>query len=97
MTDAKYDYFDRRMAQRGYALNKMCYSFNDAAARTAFQADPAGYCDRFGLSAEEREAVLSRDRRRIIAAGGNMYFFQKFERIPRAPEGGQTGASGAGA
>ena len=36
--------FDGRMAMRGYALNKMCFSFNEAANRTAFLADEDAYC-----------------------------------------------------
>ena len=31
--------FDGEQARKGYALNKMCYSFNDAANRAAFVAD----------------------------------------------------------
>ena len=31
--------FDGEQARKGYALNKMCYSFNDAANREAFKAD----------------------------------------------------------
>ena len=31
--------FDGAAAQKGYALNAMCYSFNDAANRAAFLAD----------------------------------------------------------
>ena len=31
--------FDSEQARKGYALNKMCYSFNDAANRKAFVAD----------------------------------------------------------
>ena len=31
--------FDGDLAQKGYALNKMCFSFNDAANRQAFAAD----------------------------------------------------------
>ena len=35
--------FDGGAAQKGYALNKMCYSFNDKANRDAFAADPARF------------------------------------------------------
>jgi len=31
--------FDGVQAQKGYALNKMCMSFNDAANRAAFLRD----------------------------------------------------------
>lgn len=34
--------FDGKMAMRGYALNKMCYSFNSADNREAFKADEEG-------------------------------------------------------
>ena len=34
--------FDGTMARKGYALNKMCYSFNQAANRDAFVRDEAG-------------------------------------------------------
>jgi protocatechuate 4,5-dioxygenase alpha chain len=36
--------FDGVQAQRGYALNKMCFSFNDAENRAAFLRDEDGYC-----------------------------------------------------
>ena len=35
--------FDGAQAMKGYALNKMCYSFNEKASRDAFLADPAKY------------------------------------------------------
>ena len=35
--------FDGDLAQKGYALNKMCYSFNSADNRNAFKADEAAY------------------------------------------------------
>ena len=49
--------FDSRQARKGYALNKMCYSFNDAANRAAFQADEDGYCAKYGLNPQQREAI----------------------------------------
>jgi protocatechuate 4,5-dioxygenase alpha chain len=75
--------FDAGVAQKGYALNKMCYSLNSAENRAAFAADEAGYCARFGLNDEERAAVKSRDKRALTAAGGNMYFFAKLDRVRR--------------
>ena len=35
--------FDADQARKGYALNKMCFSFNDKANRDAFLADTEGY------------------------------------------------------
>ena len=38
--------FDGVQARKGYALNKMCYSFNEEANRRAFVADEDAYCAR---------------------------------------------------
>src|SRR5262245_48111956 len=73
--------FDGKAAQRGYALNKMCYSFNQAANREAFRLDEEGYCRRYGLDAEQREAVRQRDVLALIAAGGNIYYLAKLAGI----------------
>lgn len=73
--------FDGEQARKGYALNKMCYSFNDAANRQAFVADEDGYCAKFGLNAEQREAIRARNVLQLIAAGGNAYYLAKFAGI----------------
>ena len=73
--------FDGRMARRGYALNKMCYSFNDAANRALFLADEDGYCEHYGLNAGQREAIRSRNVLQLLAAGGNAYYLAKFAGI----------------
>lgn len=76
--------FNLGAAMRGYALNKMCHTLNDATNRAVFAADEAGYCARFGLSAEETEAVTDRDKPRLFALGGNMYFLAKLDRAKKA-------------
>ncbi|HET7527708.1 MAG TPA: protocatechuate 4,5-dioxygenase subunit alpha [Burkholderiaceae bacterium] len=73
--------FDGVQARKGYALNKMCYSFNDAANRQAFVRDEDAYCARYGLNTEQREAVRQRDVLRLIAAGGNVYYLAKLAGI----------------
>ncbi|MBP6902532.1 MAG: protocatechuate 4,5-dioxygenase subunit alpha [Burkholderiaceae bacterium] len=73
--------FDGRQAMRGHALNAMCYSFNDASNRAAFVADEDGYCARYGLDAEQREAIRGRNVLALIAAGGNAYYLAKFAGI----------------
>ena len=73
--------FDGRMARRGYALNRMCYSFNAAENRAAFVQDEDGYCARHGLNAEQREAIRQRNVLALIAAGGNVYYLAKFAGI----------------
>jgi protocatechuate 4,5-dioxygenase alpha chain len=73
--------FDGEQAMKGYALNKMCFSFNDKAARDAFLADEDGYCARYGLNAQQREAIRARNVLQLIAAGGNAYYLAKFAGI----------------
>jgi protocatechuate 4,5-dioxygenase alpha chain len=41
--------FDGRMAMKGYALNKMCFSFNAAENREAFLHDEDAYCRKSGV------------------------------------------------
>ena len=53
--------FDGVQAQRGYALNRMCYSFNRQENRRAFARDEAAYCTQFGLDREQRDAVKRRE------------------------------------
>jgi protocatechuate 4,5-dioxygenase, alpha chain len=73
--------FDGAEAQKGYPLNKMCYSFNSADNRAAFLADEDAYCARFGLDARQREAVRRRDVLAMIEAGGNVYYLAKLAGI----------------
>lgn len=73
--------FDGALARRGYALNKMCYSFNEAANREAFRKDEDAYCAKFGLNAEQRDAIRRRDVLALIEAGGNVYYLAKFAGI----------------
>lgn len=68
-------------AQRGYQLNAMCYSFNTAENRAAFLADEEGYCRKFALTPEQREAVARRDVLGMIRAGGNIYYLAKLAGI----------------
>jgi protocatechuate 4,5-dioxygenase alpha chain len=73
--------FDGDAAQRGYALNRMCFSFNDEANREAFRRDEDAYCARFGLTPEQRAAVASRNVLQLIGAGGNIYYLAKLAGI----------------
>jgi protocatechuate 4,5-dioxygenase alpha chain len=73
--------FDGAQARKGYALNKMCYSFNSAENRAAFLADEDAYCAKYGLTAEQRSAVTNRNVLELIAAGGNIYYLAKFAGI----------------
>jgi protocatechuate 4,5-dioxygenase alpha chain len=73
--------FDGAMAMKGYALNKMCYSFNEAASREEFLADEEAYCDKYGLNDEQKAAVRNRNVLDLIKAGGNIYYLAKFAGI----------------
>ena len=73
--------FGGELAQRGYALNKMCYSFNDAANRESFIQDEEAYCARFGLTEAQRGAVKRRNVLEMLQAGGNIYYLAKLAGI----------------
>jgi protocatechuate 4,5-dioxygenase, alpha chain len=70
--------FGPALAQKGYALNKMCFSFNDAANRAEFLRDEAAYCTRYGVSPEQTRALLERDLLKLLELGGNAYYLAKF-------------------
>ena len=73
--------FDGDSAQAGYALNAMCYSFNDKANRDAFVADEEGYMARFGLSPAQKDLVRARDVLGMVQGGGNVYYLAKLAGI----------------
>ena len=73
--------FDGKLAAKGYALNRMCFSFNEAENREAFRRDEEAYCARFGLTEEQRRAVKSRNVLQLLAAGGNIYYLAKWAGI----------------
>jgi protocatechuate 4,5-dioxygenase alpha chain len=73
--------FDGDQAQKGLALNRMCFSFNSAQNRAAFLEDENAYCKKFGLDEKRRAAVQNRDVLRMIEAGGNVYYLAKFADI----------------
>ncbi len=73
--------FDSEMAMKGYALNKMCFSFNKADARAAYLADPESYMDRFKLNEVQKQACRNKNVLEMIAAGGNIYYLAKFAGI----------------
>ncbi len=70
--------FDGDMARKGYALNKMCYSFNERANREEFLRDEDGYCAKYGLNEQQRAAIAHRNVLELLAAGGNAYYLAKF-------------------
>jgi protocatechuate 4,5-dioxygenase, alpha chain len=73
--------FDGDQAQKGLALNRMCFSFNSAENRAAFVKDEEAYCRKYGLNEEQRAAIKARNVLQLIEAGGNVYYLAKFAGI----------------
>lgn len=73
--------FDSEQARKGYALNRMCFSFNDAANRAEFLRDEDAYCAKYRLNPQQREAIRNRNVLELIEAGGNVYYLAKFAGI----------------
>jgi protocatechuate 4,5-dioxygenase alpha chain len=73
--------FDDAQAQKGLALNRMCFSFNSAQNREAFRKEEDAYCEKYRLTAEQRAAVKSRNVLKMIEAGGNIYYLAKLAGI----------------
>lgn len=73
--------FDGKQAMKGYALNKMCYSFNRKENREAFKADEEAYMETYGLNDQQKAAIRARDVLGLIDAGGNIYYLAKFAGI----------------
>lgn len=86
---------DRKRSLAGYNLNKMAMALKDPANRVAFKTDEAAYLDRFGLSAEEKAAVLARDWEEMARLGGNLFFILKISAVDPVPIT-QIGAAQAG-
>ncbi|MEU1180099.1 protocatechuate 3,4-dioxygenase [Streptomyces sp. NPDC005820] len=63
--------------RRGRALNRLCGSLKDAGNRAEFSADEGAYCAAYGLTAEQREAVLGRDWTRLLELGGSIFYVFK--------------------
>ena len=69
--------FDAEQSRLGYPLNQFCMSLMKAENRARFKAGERAYLDEWPMSEEQKQAVLTRDMNRMIAAGGNIYFLAK--------------------
>jgi len=72
---------DRAQQLRGYRLNAMAMGLGEPANRRAFVTDERAYLRRHDLTPEEVEAVTSRDWKRMIALGGNLFFILKISAV----------------
>lgn len=69
--------FTAARARQGYHMNQFAMSLMKPENRERWKADEATYLDQWPLSAEQREAILSRDYNRCLDLGGNIYFLAK--------------------
>ena len=69
--------FDAEQSRKGYALNQFCMSLMKAGNRERFKEDQRAYVDEWPMTEEQKQAVLTVDLNRAIAAGGNIYFLAK--------------------
>ena len=73
--------FDGSQAMKGYALNRMCFSFNSAENREEYLRDEDAYCRKFNLTDVQRRAVKHRNVLELLHAGGNIYYLAKWAGI----------------
>ncbi len=73
--------FDGEYAKKGYALNKMCFSFNSADNRAAFLQDEEAYMTRYELSDSQKAAIRAKQVLQLLEEGGNAYYLAKFAGI----------------
>jgi protocatechuate 4,5-dioxygenase alpha chain len=73
--------FDRKRSLRGYRINKMAMGLSDPENRNAFRENESAYLDRFGLTPEEKEAVMARNWREMVRLGGNLFFILKISAV----------------
>ena len=82
MTDRTDTYiFDGNTSRRGYRMNKMFMSLRTASARERFHGDEAAYCDAFGLTPEQKKAVVERDWQAMLDLGGSIFYVYKLAMI----------------
>ena len=73
--------FDGQSSRRGLRMNKMFMSFRDEASRTRFLADEVAYCEEYGLTPEQQQAVVDRDWPAMIDLGGSIFYVFKLAMI----------------
>jgi protocatechuate 4,5-dioxygenase alpha chain len=74
--------FNGETSHSSYPLNKLLFSFNEEENRQEFAAVPAAYADKYGLSEEQKTALLNDDFLGMIRLGANIYYLAKLA-VPR--------------
>lgn len=73
--------FDAAENRRGRALNQLCGSLKYAENRARFKADEPAYCETYGLTTEQRDALLERDWNRMMELGGSIFYVFKLAMV----------------
>ncbi|MFF6786568.1 protocatechuate 4,5-dioxygenase subunit alpha [Streptomyces sp. NPDC012510] len=73
--------FDAAESRRARALNRLCGSLKEAENRERFKADEAAYCETYGLTVQQRDAVLRRDWNRMMELGGSIFYVFKLAMV----------------
>ena len=84
--------FDGQYAHGAYEINKLLFSFNTEECRAEFDADPAAYCDKFGVAGKHKETILNNDFLGMLRNGANIYYMAKMA-IPRGTSVQDAGAA----
>ncbi|MGW8368768.1 MAG: protocatechuate 3,4-dioxygenase [Gammaproteobacteria bacterium] len=74
--------FDGETSHAAYPLNKLLFSFNHEENRQEFAADPAAYADKYGLTPEQKTALINDDFLGMLRLGANIYYLAKLA-VPR--------------
>jgi protocatechuate 4,5-dioxygenase alpha chain len=78
MTKVRDDYLlDLRASREGYPINRLCLSLRYEANRRRFADDEAAYCDSYGLSGEQKRAVMARDWTAMLDLGTSVFYLIK--------------------
>jgi len=85
MSWSKHDYdaipgtyvFDGKRANSSFAINKMLFSFNHEKNRNEYHSNPEAYAEKFGLSEQQKSALLKGDYLNLLRQGANIYFVAK--------------------
>ena len=84
--------FDGKTANAAYGLNKLLFSFNHESNRIEYGRDPAAYADKFGLSKEQKQALVAEDYLQLLRSGANIYYLAKLA-VPKGFSMQDTGAA----
>jgi protocatechuate 4,5-dioxygenase alpha subunit len=84
MTKSRDNYvLDLTQGRRGYALNRLCGSLTKPENRQRFSEAESAYCDAYGLSPEQKKAILERDWTEMHELGGSIFYIYKLAMLDK--------------